>query len=300
VLTQVHVQNFKSLVDVTVHLAPGVNVLVGPNGSGKSNFLQALAVLSGDTNLLSASPSRSGGRPDVSATWTDGTATRFVRRPMSSSTQLANPIQPFASYDFSPPAIRSPVPVGHRALGRDGSGLGAIVDRLQNERPNDYERFVAAVRKYAPEVKRVLSPTVGQEKVVGIEDIHGQAFKADELADGLLFLLAITAACFEQPPGPKLLCVEEPERGVHPWRLKGIVEQFRKIASEGAQVVLTTHSDLVVNEFRDFPESIHLFDLVDGKTVVKRMSDHAGYEDAARDSVPGSLWLTGMYGAVPQ
>ncbi|GAA4919106.1 putative ATPase [Stackebrandtia albiflava] len=43
-LQQLHVENFRSLRDVTVELG-GLNVLVGPNGAGKSNVLQVLAFL---------------------------------------------------------------------------------------------------------------------------------------------------------------------------------------------------------------------------------------------------------------
>ncbi|MFY0581150.1 AAA family ATPase [Cystobacter fuscus] len=44
-LRRVHVQNFKSIADLT--LEPGlVNVLIGENGCGKSNFLEALAFAS--------------------------------------------------------------------------------------------------------------------------------------------------------------------------------------------------------------------------------------------------------------
>src|SRR5262245_23717828 len=38
------VQNFKSLIDVTVDLSP-VTVLVGKSGTGKSNFVHALRLL---------------------------------------------------------------------------------------------------------------------------------------------------------------------------------------------------------------------------------------------------------------
>jgi len=48
------VQNFKSILDVDVHLSP-VTVLVGKSGTGKSNFVQALRflrnVLSSNQNL---------------------------------------------------------------------------------------------------------------------------------------------------------------------------------------------------------------------------------------------------------
>ncbi|HEX5493432.1 MAG TPA: AAA family ATPase [Mycobacteriales bacterium] len=43
-LTQLHVQNFRSLRDVTIPLGP-VNVLAGPNGSGKTNVLDVFRFL---------------------------------------------------------------------------------------------------------------------------------------------------------------------------------------------------------------------------------------------------------------
>jgi AAA15 family ATPase/GTPase len=41
-ITRVHIKNFKSIVDLSLDLAP-VNVFIGENGSGKSNILEALA-----------------------------------------------------------------------------------------------------------------------------------------------------------------------------------------------------------------------------------------------------------------
>lgn len=44
-ITQVHVEGFRSLKNLTVNLEP-VTVLVGPNGSGKTSFVDALSFLS--------------------------------------------------------------------------------------------------------------------------------------------------------------------------------------------------------------------------------------------------------------
>lgn len=41
-ITRVHIKNFKSIVDLSLDLAP-INVFIGENGSGKSNILEALA-----------------------------------------------------------------------------------------------------------------------------------------------------------------------------------------------------------------------------------------------------------------
>ncbi len=40
-LKRIHIENFKSLKNVTLDLQP-VNLLIGPNNSGKSNLLKAL------------------------------------------------------------------------------------------------------------------------------------------------------------------------------------------------------------------------------------------------------------------
>lgn len=47
---QLHVENFKSLRDVTVKVHPQFTILVGPNASGKSNILDALTFVSGLTS----------------------------------------------------------------------------------------------------------------------------------------------------------------------------------------------------------------------------------------------------------
>ena len=46
-LKSIHIENFRSLRDVTLPLKP-LTVLVGPNASGKSNALKALHVLQTD------------------------------------------------------------------------------------------------------------------------------------------------------------------------------------------------------------------------------------------------------------
>jgi len=44
-LKRIHIENFKSLKNVTLDLQP-VNLLIGPNNSGKSNLLKALEFMS--------------------------------------------------------------------------------------------------------------------------------------------------------------------------------------------------------------------------------------------------------------
>jgi energy-coupling factor transporter ATP-binding protein EcfA2 len=51
-VNRVHIKNFKSIVDLSLDLAP-INVFIGENGSGKSNILEALAfAAAADANKL--------------------------------------------------------------------------------------------------------------------------------------------------------------------------------------------------------------------------------------------------------
>ena len=43
-LTHLHIENFRSLANVSIELRP-INVLFGPNGSGKSTLLEAILLV---------------------------------------------------------------------------------------------------------------------------------------------------------------------------------------------------------------------------------------------------------------
>src|SRR4051812_25144986 len=44
-ITDLRLQNFRSYVDESFELSPGVNIVVGPNASGKTNLLEAILIL---------------------------------------------------------------------------------------------------------------------------------------------------------------------------------------------------------------------------------------------------------------
>src|SRR5438067_2413221 len=59
-IKQIRIQNFRSLVDVTVDLDP-LTVLIGRSGTGKSNFVQAIRFLRDSLSARSATANALGG-----------------------------------------------------------------------------------------------------------------------------------------------------------------------------------------------------------------------------------------------
>lgn len=79
---------------------------------------------------------------------------------------------------------------------------------------------------------------------------------ADGLLTGLLHLTAIAGA----PPG-SLVAFDELENQLHPHAIRSLVALMRERAdAQGLTVVLTTHSPVVMNQFRDELEHVFVLD----------------------------------------
>jgi hypothetical protein len=79
---------------------------------------------------------------------------------------------------------------------------------------------------------------------------------ADGLLTGLLHLTAIAGA----PPG-SLVAFDELENQLHPHAIRTLLAAMRERAdAHGLTVVVTTHSPVVMNEFRDDPEHVFVLD----------------------------------------
>jgi len=146
---------------------------------------------------------------------------------------------------------------------------------------------------------------------LGLKDKYGKQFWADELSEGTIYFLALLCI-IHQPNPPKLLLLEEPERGIHPRRIKEIIDLIKQLAVEkDIQVIMTTHSPLVVNLFADEPESIFVFDMKDGFTEIKNLQadiieptnkelQEKGIDTEKDYGISlGDQWVYGLLGGVP-
>ncbi len=92
---------------------------------------------------------------------------------------------------------------------------------------------------------------------------------ATRLSDGTLRYLCLLAILCDPTP-PPLICIEEPELGLHPDILPGLADLL-KAASERTQLIVTTHSDILVDAMTDQPESVVVCEKHEGKTEMTRL-----------------------------
>jgi hypothetical protein len=205
-----------------------------------------------------------------------------------------------AVYDLSVSALRSESPlVPNPVLSRNGENLASVLDWMRDNDPDAFAIIQEEVRSAAREVKTVSARTTRPgAKVLSVQQTDGQMYDAPVLSDGLVLFVGLAVAAVSSRLTPTLIAVEEPERGVHPRRLHEVLDAFRRVSNGGTQIVLTTHSPIVLDAFRDEPERVLVFDRDDSGTRVSRLSDNPESRDLNGLSL-GEVWYSGVLGGNP-
>lgn len=180
----------------------------------------------------------------------------LARQEMAGWTQL----------QLEPSALRAPDEfTAPRSMGPSGAHLPATLYDLAQTAQRDHsggERDVYAriANKLSELVQNVRGISVDvddkrQLLTIVMTDLQNTEHVASALSDGTLRFLALTV--MESDPGSRrLLCLEEPENGMHPLRISAVIELLSDLAVDVyepidadnplRQVIINTHSPSVV------------------------------------------------------
>jgi predicted ATPase len=116
---------------------------------------------------------------------------------------------------------------------------------------------------------------------------------ATRLSDGTVRYLCLLAILCDPEP-PPLICIEEPELGLHPDILPKLADLL-VAASERTQLIVTTHSDILVDALTEVPEVVLVCEKHAGQTVMRRLKRGA-LEHWLENYRLGELWTRGELG----
>lgn len=116
---------------------------------------------------------------------------------------------------------------------------------------------------------------------------------AARLSDGAFRYLCLLAILCDPDP-PPLICIEEPELGLHPDILPNLADLLVE-ASKRTQLIVTTHSDILVDAMTERPEAVIVCEKYNGRTSLSRLerADLTMWLDKYR---LGQLWMRGQLG----
>ena len=158
----------------------------------------------------------------------------------------------FSGFDVSSnAAIRRPAPTGPEpALPEDGSNLSAVLLWLNRRHQSIWEELETHLRSAVPGFRSLnVEPRGGPGTAIGVWTEQGvkEDLTLADLSDGTLRLLCWAVLCLS-PKLPPLICIDEPELGLHP-RVLPILAGLLRFASARAQILVATHSPYFLSSF---------------------------------------------------
>jgi predicted ATPase len=175
----------------------------------------------------------------------------------------------------------------------DASNLGLVLNDLQN-RSGTRQVLLERFRQCYEGVEDITTKVQGGTVQIFVHEKGlNQPIPATRLSDGTLrYLCLLTLLCHPTPP--PLLCIEEPELGLHPDIFTTVAELLVE-ASKRTQLIVTTHSDALVSALTDTPESVLVFEHADMGTHLHRLEAARLKQWLERYSL-GELWRMGEIG----
>jgi len=173
----------------------------------------------------------------------------------------------------------------------DASNLGLVLNDLEHRGgkflTDEFRKFYDTAGVISTKVQGGTIQVFVQEKGLG------RPVPATRLSDGTLrYLCLLSILCHPSPP--PLICLEEPELGLHPDILPTIAELLID-AAQRTQLVVTTHSDILVSALTEIPETVLVCERDESGSHLRRLEADTLKKWLENYSL-GELWRMGEIG----
>ena len=169
--------------------------------------------------------------------------------------------------------------------------LGHVLNDLEHR--DEWPRFLDLMQRFLPRFTRLTTRIQGGSVQIYLhEDGLKTPVPATRLSDGTIRFLALMAVLLH-PKYTPLLCIEEPELGLHHDAL-AILADLLVEAKEKTQVIVTTHSDVLVSALTEQADSVLVCDYVGG-TEFRRL-EPVKLQHWLEQYRLGEIWRIGKLG----
>jgi len=184
-------------------------------------------------------------------------------------------------------------------LASTGANLASVLYSIQQQHPAIWKEIEDILETACLDFHSITFPPEGGDGRVVLRwwerpyEKHG-GFSAGLLSDGTLKLLCLVAI-LKTPDPPPLICIDEPELGLHPDWVKLAAELMQSAAGR-TQLIVATHSPQFVSKLS--PEQVIVTEKKDGQTTFTALSGET-LKNWLQEFALGDLWLAGHFGGRP-
>lgn len=138
-------------------------------------------------------------------------------------------------------------------------------------------------------------PTGGKTLLALKEKNLARAITIEHISDGTLRFLLLLSILYNPNRG-KVICLDEPEIGLHPDMIRTIAAGIKYAAQDGTQMIVATHSPLLLNEFE--LEDVIVFEKDENNQTLVIKKTEEDFPDWEGEMLVGQMWLSGQLGGV--
>ena len=186
----------------------------------------------------------------------------------------------------------------NRFLMPDAANLAALLYRWKQKHDHAYDRVVLTIRQIAPFFEDFELETENNRDII-LNWRHRKSdlvFGPHQLSDGTLRAIClITLLLQPEKELPKLIVVDEPELGLHPYSLNVIASLFQT-AAHHTQILISTQSSTFLDNFN--PEDVILVER-EGESSRFSQPDTEALSSWLEDYSLGEVWEKNVIGGGP-
>ena len=206
-------------------------------------------------------------------------------------------IQTFRDWTFGRYAqLRQPQPTDlpEDRLLPDNRNLALLLNQMEHRDPG---RFNELLKRFFPRFERMSTKVSGGTVQFYLhEPGFSSPIPPTRLSDGTVRFVAILATLLTPSP-PPLVCIEEPELGMHPDAV-ALIGELLVEASQRMQLVVTTHSDTLVSALTDRVDTVVICERPGSGTELRRI-EAGKIAHWLKEYRLGDLWRIGELGGNP-
>jgi predicted ATPase len=174
--------------------------------------------------------------------------------------------------------------------------LAPVLMSLRDNDEATYRRILRTIQLTAPFFRDFILEPEGTDyvRLRWRPNDSDAVFSAHQLSDGTLRFICLTTLLLH-PVKPRLIVLDEPELGLHPFAIAQLADMLRAAAATG-QVVVATQSVTLLDQME--LDDVIVVELRDGVSHFSR-PDREALTDWLTDYSLGDLWLKNLIGGRP-
>ncbi len=177
----------------------------------------------------------------------------------------------------------------------DGRNLALVLNAI--EHTDTAVRLNGMLKRFLPRFHHLSTRINGGMVQIFLHEGGVSApIPSTRLSDGTMRFIAL-AAILMKPESVPLICIEEPELGMHPDAI-GLLAELLVEASAKTQLVVTTHSDALLSALSDEVESVLVCENLRGSSSINRLSKDK-LDFWLKQYRLGEIWRIGEIGGNP-